>query len=97
MADPFATADASIFSGAPCVDGTVTQGAATYSRRVLLSLDVESVDMTSGAVSRINTIQFPRVGGLRPKLARVLIGSTSYTLENRISDDGYAETWRASA
>lgn len=97
MADPFATADASIFSGAPCVDGTVTQGASSWSRRVLLSRDVESVDMNSGAVSRINTVQFPRVGSLRPKLASVLIGSTSYVLESRISDDGYTETWRASA
>lgn len=97
MADPFATADAVIFGSAPCVDGTVNQGAASYSRRVLLSLDVESVDLNSGAVSRVTTVQFPRVGGLRPKLGSVLIGSTIYTLENRISDDGYAETWRVTS
>lgn len=97
MADPFATADAVIFGSAPCVDCTVTQGASSWTRRVLLSLDVETVDLNSGAVSRVNTVQFPRIGGLRPKLARVLIGSTSYMLESRISDDGYTETWRASA
>lgn len=96
MSSPFDTADATIFGLAPAVDATVTQGATTYTRRVLLSLDVESVDMTSGAVARINTAQFPRCGGLKPKTGTVTIGATVYTLEQRLSDDGYAETWRVS-
>lgn len=96
MASPFDTADATIFGLSPAVDATVTQGATTYTRRVLLSLDVESVDMTSGAVARINTAQFPRCGGLKTKTGTVTIGATVYTLEQRLSDDGYAETWRVS-
>lgn len=97
MSDPFAIANAALFEAQGNVDGVISQGAASYSRRVLLSLDVESVDLNSGAVSRVTTVQFPRVGGLRPKLGSVLIGSTIYTLENRISDDGYAETWRVTS
>ena len=97
MSDPFTTANAAIFAAAGTVAGTVTQGATTYTRRVLLSLDVESVDMTSGAVARINTAQFPRCGGLKPKTGTVTIGTTVYTLEQRLSDDGYAETWRVTS
>ena len=94
MSDPFTTADAAIFAAAGTVAATVTQGATTYTRRALLSLDVETVDMTSGAVVRISTAQFPRCGGLKPKTGTLTIGATVYVLENRISDDGYAETWR---
>lgn len=97
MASPFDIADTTIFGLSPAADATVTQGTTTYTRRVLLSLDVESVDMTSGAVARINTAQFPRCGSLKPKTGTVTIGATVYTLEQRLSDDGYAETWRVTS
>jgi hypothetical protein len=97
MSDPFAIADASIFGMAQCVDGTVTQGTTTYARRVLLSRDVEYADLTSNVSMRVDTVQFPCVGGLRPKVSTVTIGGTAYVLEQRLADDGYAETWRVKA
>lgn len=94
MSDPFTTANAAIFASAGTTSATVTQGTTTYARRALLSLDVESVDMASGAVERINIAQFPRVGGLKPEVATITISGTTYVLKKRLTDDGYAETWR---
>lgn len=97
MADPFDTADTAIFGRSPAASATVTNGATTYTRRALLSRDVEYADLTSGASMRVDTVQFPRCGGLRPKVSTITIGATVYVLEQRLSDDGYAETWRVKA
>jgi len=97
MADPFATADTVIFAGSPTVTSTVTNGATTYTRRALLSRDVEYADLTSNTSMRVDTVQFPRCGGLRPKVSTITIAATVYVLEQRLADDGYAETWRVKA
>ena len=97
MSDPFTTANAALFQAAGCVDSTVTNGATAYARRALLSRDVEYADLTSGTSMRVDTVQFPRCGGLRPKVSTITIGAVVYVLEQRLSDDGYAETWRAKA
>lgn len=97
MSDPFATADAVLFAASPCVDSTVTNGATTYTRRALLSRDVEYADLTSNTSMRVDTVQFPRCGGLRPKVSTITIDSTVYVLEQRLADDGYCETWRVKA
>lgn len=97
MSDPFTTANAALFQAAGCVDSTVTNGATTYARRAVLSRDVEYADLTSGVSMRVDTVQFPRCGGLRPKVSTITIGATVYVLEQRLSDDGYAETWRVKA
>jgi hypothetical protein len=97
MADPFDTADTTIFGRSPAASATVTNGATTYPRRAVLSSDVEYADLTSGVSMRVDTVQFPRVGGLRPKVSTVTIGAVVYVLEQRLSDDGYAETWRVKA
>ncbi len=93
MADPFATASAAILRGPGTTTGVITQGSASHTRRVLLSLGVEVVNLTSGVSTRITTAQFTTIGGLKPKAATLTIGATTYTLERRINDDGYAETW----
>ena len=93
MADPFTTASAAILRGPGTTTGVITQGSASYTRRVLLSLGVESVNLTSGVVTPIKTAQFTVIGGLKPKAATLTIGAAVYTLEKRITDDGYAETW----
>ena len=46
---------------------------------------------------RVDTVQFPRCGGLRPKVSTITIAGTVYTLEQRLADDGYCETWRVKA
>lgn len=92
MSDPFALALADIFAGPQCVDATVAQGASSWTRRVLLSRDVESVDLTSGGSSRVTTVQFPRIGGLGRGFT-VTIGTQVYRAISRVADDGYAETW----
>lgn len=46
---------------------------------------------------RVDTVQFPRCGGLRPKVSTITISGTVYMLEQRIADDGYCETWRVKA
>jgi hypothetical protein len=97
MADPFDTADTTIFGRSPAASATVTNGTATHTRRAVLSRDVEYADLTSNVSMRVDTVQFPRVGGLRPKVSTVTIGGTVYVLEQRLSDDGYAETWRVKA
>lgn len=97
MSDPFSTADAVLFAASPCVDATVTNGATTYPRRALLSRNVEYADLTSNASMRVDTVQFPRVGNLRPRVSTITIGGTVYTMEQRLADDGYAETWRVKA
>jgi len=97
MSDPFTDADAVLFATAPCVDSTITNGATTYTRRALLSRNVEYVDLTSNTSVRVDTVQFPRCGGLRPKVSTITIGGTVYFLEQRLADDGYAETWRVKA
>lgn len=97
MADPFDTADTAIFGRSPAASATVTNGATTYTRRALLSRDVEYVDLTSQTSVRVDTVQFPRCGGLRPKVSTITIDSTVYVLEQRIADDGYCETWRVKA
>lgn len=97
MADPFDTADATIFGRSPAAAATVTNGATTYTRRAVLSRDVEYADLSSGTSMRVDTVQFPRCGGLRPKVSTITIGSTVYVLEQRIADDGYCETWRIKA
>ncbi len=97
MADPFDTADTTIFGRSPAASATVTSGATTYTRRALLSRDVEYADLTSGTSMRVDTVQFPRCGGLRPKVSTVTIGAVVYVLEQRLADDGYAETWRVKA
>lgn len=94
MSDPFTTANAALFQAAGSDAATVTNGATTYTRRAVLSRAVEYADLTSGVSMRVDTVQFPRVGGLRPKVSTVTIGATVYMLEQRLSDDGYAETWR---
>lgn len=94
MSNPFTTADAAIFAALPCVDSTVTNGATTYTRRALLSRAVEYVDLASNASVRVDTVQFPRCGGLRPTISTITIAGTVYTLQQRLSDDGYCETWR---
>ena len=97
MSDPFTTATAAIFQAAGCVDSIVTNGATAYTRRALLSRDVEYADLTSQTSMRVDTVQFPRCGGLRPKVSTITIAGTVYVLEQRLSDDGYAETWRVKA
>mgnify|MGYP003454009500 FL=1 len=97
MADPFDTADSTIFGRSPAALATITNGATTYTRRALLSRNVEYVDLTSNTSVRVDTAQFPRCGGLRPKLSTITIAGTVYTLEQRLADDGYAETWRVKA
>lgn len=97
MSDPFTTANASIFGGPATVSATVTNGASVYTRRALLSRGVEYTDLTSGVSMRVDTVQFPTVSGLRPKISTITIGSTVYVLEQRLGDDGYAETWRLKA
>ena len=97
MADPFDTADTAIFGRSPAASATVTNGATTYTRRALLSRDVEYADLTSNTSMRVDTVQFPRCGGLRPKVSTVTIGGTVYVLEQRLADDGYCETWRVKA
>ena len=93
VSDPFTTASAAILRGPGTTTGVITQGSASYTRRVLLSLGVESVNLTSGVVTPIKTAQFSSVGGLKPKAATLTIGAATYALERRINDDGYAETW----
>lgn len=97
MADPFDTADTTIFGRSPAAAATVTNGATTYTRRAVLSRDVEYADMTSSVSMRVDTVQFPRVGNLRPKVSTITIGGTVYVLEHRLADDGYCETWRVKA
>ena len=97
MSDPFTIANAALFQAAGCVDSTVTNGATTYTRRAVLSRDVEYADLTSNVSMRVDTVQFPRCGGLRPKVSTITIGGTVYLLEQRLADDGYAETWRVKA
>lgn len=97
MSDPFTTANAALFQAAGCADSTVTNGATTYPRRALLSRNVEYVDLTTNVSMRVDTVQFPRVGNLRPKVSTITIAATIYVLEQRLADDGYAETWRVKA
>jgi len=97
VSDPFTTANAALFQAATCVDSTITNGATTYTRRALLSRNVEYVDLTSNTSVRVDTVQFPRCGGLRPKASTITIAGTVYFLEQRLADDGYAETWRVKA
>lgn len=97
MADPFDTADTTIFGRSPAASATVTNGATAYTRRALLSRDVEYADLTSQTSMRVDTVQFPRCGGLRPKVSTITIGAVVYVLEQRLADDGYAETWRVKA
>ena len=97
MSDPFTTANAALFQAAGCVDSTITNGATTYTRRALLSRNVEYVDLTTNVSMRVDTVQFPRVGSLRPKVSTITIAGTVYILEQRLGDDGYAETWRVKA
>lgn len=93
MSDPFTTASAAILRGPGTTTGVIAQGSASHTRRVLLSLGVEVVNLTSGVSTRITTAQFTTIGGLKPKAATLTIGAAVYTLEKRITDDGYAETW----
>lgn len=75
----------------------MTNGATTYTRRAVLSRDVEYADLTSNTSMRVDTVQFPRCGGLRPKVSTITISGTVYVLEQRLADDGYCETWRVKA
>jgi hypothetical protein len=93
VSDPFTTASAAILRGPGTTTGVIAQGSASHTRRVLLSLGVEVVNLTSGVSTRITTAQFTTIGGLKPKAAAPMVSVATYTLERRINDDGYAETW----
>mgnify|MGYP003500439485 CR=1 FL=1 len=97
MADPFDTADTAIFGRSPAASATVTNGATTYTRRALLSRDVEYVDLTSQTSVPVTTVQFPYCGGLRPEVSTITIAGTVCVLRQRLAYDGYCETWRVKA
>lgn len=90
--DPFETATADIIGSMPGAAGTLTSAGGSHSVSVLIEHDIEMVDENGVIADRDTLATF-----LKSELPGTLkngdvlkVGTTTYKVQNTVSDDGYA-------